>query len=314
MKKLKKICIALIACMLIGILSLFGIDLYVRLCNDRNLLTVEEVKALDEDFDCIVVLGAGLNNDGTPSPMLKERLDKGIELYNEGVTQKIIMSGDHASSEHDEVNAMKTYAVEKGIPPEDIFMDHAGISTYDSMYRAKNIFKASKVLVVTQKYHLYRAMYIGNSLGIETIGVDAEKTKYAGTAYRETREVLARIKDFFKCFAKPQSFYVGESIPVFGDGNITNDRDYIIIESYSKNEKKIYISKKDEVNKIKSIIEAGEFKKETCDCIPDYTIDVNGEEEYYLIVSEKKIIIRFNKKELTLGESDSEFMKMILES
>ena len=96
-------------------------------------------------LSCIVILGAGLKNDGTPSPMLKERLDKGIELYEAGLSQKIIMSGDHEFPEHDEVNAMKTYAIEQGVPSKDIFMDHTGLSTYDSMYRTKDIFGAEKV-------------------------------------------------------------------------------------------------------------------------------------------------------------------------
>jgi len=314
MKKLKKVLFIFIILIIAGILSLFSIDLYVKVSTEKKMFTVEELKCESKDYDCIVVLGAGLKNDGTPSPMLKERIDKGIELYNEGISPKIIMSGDHEFPDHDEVNAMKTYAFEQGVPAEDIFMDHAGISTYDSMYRAKEIFGAEKVIVVTQKYHLYRATYIGNNLGLETVGVDAEKTKYSGTAYRETREFLARIKDFFKCAAKPKSLYGGKETPVFGDGNVTNDKEYIIIERYlnEKDKKKIYINNRTEIQKIKNIVENGEYKKETSDHIPDYVMTLN-KEEYYLIIA-KDSIIRKDDTEAILNKEDAEFLKAILES
>jgi len=133
------------------------------------------------------------------------------------------MSGDHGRKEYDEVNIMKKYAIEKGIPSENIFMDHAGFSTYESIYRVKNIFEAKKVVIVTQKYHLYRALYIANQLGLEAYGVGADPRRYVGTTYREIREILARDKDFFKCIFKPEPTYLGDTIPVNGNGDITND-------------------------------------------------------------------------------------------
>lgn len=133
------------------------------------------------------------------------------------------MSGDHGRKEYDEVNIMKNYAIEKGIPSENIFMDHAGFSTYESIYRAKEIFEAKKVVIVTQEYHLYRALYIANQLGIEAYGVGADPRKYVGAAYREIREILARDKDFIKCVFKPEPTYLGDTIPVSGNGDITND-------------------------------------------------------------------------------------------
>ena len=107
---------------------------------------------------------------------------------------------------------------------EDIFMDHAGFSTYESMYRAKEVFEANKIVIVTQKYHLYRALYIAKQLGIEAYGVNSNPRKYVGATYREDREIIARDKDFIKCIFKPQPKYLGETIPVNGDGNITNDK------------------------------------------------------------------------------------------
>ncbi|MBO5096162.1 MAG: YdcF family protein, partial [Bacilli bacterium] len=125
-----------------------------------------------------------------------------------------------------EVNIMKEFAIEKGVPSENIFMDHAGFSTYESIYRAKEIFEADKIVIVTQKYHLYRALHIANSLGIEAYGVGADPRQYVGAMYRELREILARNKDFVKCLFKPEPTYLGETIPVSGNGNATNDKEY----------------------------------------------------------------------------------------
>jgi vancomycin permeability regulator SanA len=119
---------------------------------------------------------------------------------------------------------MKNYLIEKGITSENIFMDHAGFSTYDSIYRAKEIFKAKKVIVITQKYHLYRALHIANKLGLEAYGVNSDPRRYTGQTYRELREILARNKDFIKCLFKPEPTYLGEAIPVSGNGDTTNDK------------------------------------------------------------------------------------------
>lgn len=176
-----------------------------------------------EDYDCILVLGAGVRN-GKPTPMLNDRLQESVFLYKTNASNRILMSGDHGQKNYDEVNAMKKFAISKGIPTSHIFMDHAGFSTYESLYRAKEIFQADKIIIVTQEYHLYRALYIANELGIEAVGVSATKKDYSGQFMREMREILARVKDFFNCIIKPKPTYLGDSIPVSGDGNITNDQ------------------------------------------------------------------------------------------
>jgi vancomycin permeability regulator SanA len=102
-------------------------------------------------------------------------------------------------------------------------MDHAGFSTYESLYRARDIFKVKKVIIVTQKYHLSRALYVAQNLGLEAYGVASDPRQYAGQNYREIREVLARIKDFFYVLAKPKPTFLGEAIPVSGNGDLTND-------------------------------------------------------------------------------------------
>lgn len=182
----KKLLIIFLSIFLLTIVFTFGIDGYVKFSTKNQIITVSESLEL-ADVDCILILGAGIWDD-KPSPMLKDRLDKGIELYKKGVASKIIMSGDHGRVDYDEVNIMKDYAIEKGVPPEDIFMDHAGFSTYDSVYRVRDIFQAKKVVIVTQKFHLYRALYISNALGIEAYGIMAEPNKYSGQFYRELRE------------------------------------------------------------------------------------------------------------------------------
>ncbi len=176
-----------------------------------------------DGYDCILVLGCGVHGD-TPSHMLEDRLLQGIELYQSGASEKMIMSGDHGREHYDEVNVMKDFATERGVDSSDIFMDHAGFSTYESMYRAKEIFQAEKILIVTQKYHLYRAVYDARALGLDAYGVASDPRTYAGQLYRDIREILARNKDFVYSIIKPEPTYLGEPIPVNGNGNLTNDK------------------------------------------------------------------------------------------
>ena len=204
------------------VVIVFIINYTVKISTKKQILIETEASKL-EDIDCILVLGAGIWGN-QPSPMLEDRLLQAISLYKNNVSAKIIMSGDHGREEYDEVNIMKDFAIQKGVPSEDIFMDHAGFSSYESVYRAKEIFKADKIVIVTQEYHLYRALYIANKLGIESYGVNSEPRKYAGQSYRELREILARNKDFVKCIFKPKPTYLGESIPVSGNGDVTNDK------------------------------------------------------------------------------------------
>ncbi|MBP5244991.1 MAG: YdcF family protein [Clostridia bacterium] len=222
MKKRLKIIIilALTAALAAAILS--AVNAYVVFsAKDRVFEKADFAKI--ENADCILVLGAGVR-DETPSPMLKDRLDCALYLYNGGKAPKIIMSGDHGTENYDEVNVMKNYAVEKGVPSCDVFMDHAGFSSYDSIYRAKEIFGAKKIIIVTQKYHLYRSLYIAKSLGLDACGAVSDARPYAGRRQREVREVFARNKDFFMCLFKPYPRFLGEKISLEGSGDETNDK------------------------------------------------------------------------------------------
>ena len=213
----------ILACALaVGISAVIGINIYVQRAGGEKIVSPGEAENLPE-MDCILVLGCGVWKDGSPSPMLADRLEQSVELYERGVSGKLLMSGDHGSKDYDEVNVMKEYAVSAGIPSEDVFMDHAGFSTYESIYRAKAVFNAEKVIIVSQGYHLYRALYIARGLGLEAYGAGADQRQYVGWQYRETREILARVKDFFVVMFKPEPTYLGEIIPVSGDGDLTND-------------------------------------------------------------------------------------------
>ena len=221
-KLILRIFIVLVVLGVLGIASVAGINGIVIGTASRRILSPEEAAELT-DVDCILVLGCLVNDGGVPSDMLHDRLRQSVELYKMGAAPKLLMSGDHGREYYDEVDAMKIYAVGQGIASEHVFMDHAGFSTYESMYRAKEIFGVKKVIIVTQEYHLYRAVYIARSLGLDAYGVTSDYNRYLGQFRRDVREVLARVKDFGTSILKPEPTYLGETIPIWGDGNLTND-------------------------------------------------------------------------------------------
>lgn len=201
---------------------ILAINAHVKSSVADRIITAKEAAVL-EDVDCILILGCGVRDDGTPSDMLLDRLNCGIEVYDLGAAPKLLLSGDHGQKDYNEVGTMKQYAIAAGIASEDIFMDHAGFSTYESMYRAKEIFGADKIIIITQDYHLYRALYIAGRLGIDAYGVASDRHVYRGQSMRELREVLARCKDFAALIYKPEPKYLGEAIPISGSGDLTND-------------------------------------------------------------------------------------------
>ena len=220
MKKIiKRIILIIDILVVVGIIIVLGINFFVK--NSVKDKIVDE-NSLDKNYDAILVLGAGLKN-GKPSPVLKDRLDMAYKLYEDGYSEKIIVSGDHGKKYYDEVNVMKNYLLDKGVDSNNIFMDHAGFSTYDSVYRAKEIFLANKIIIVTQQFHLYRSLYIAKQLKLDAVGVSATLRDYSGSVKFEIREILARDKDFVKSIFKPEPKYLGDTISVFGDGNATND-------------------------------------------------------------------------------------------
>ena len=221
MQKTVKIAAAFLSLAAAGLAALLGVNAYVKSAVSDMIISAEEASGYGAD--CVIVLGCKVKENGVPSDMLRDRLTRGVELYRLGAAPKILMSGDHGREDYNEVGAMKSFAEEAGVPSEDVFMDHAGFSTYETMYRAKEVFKARRVIIVTQEYHLYRALYIAKKLGLEAVGVSSDLETYRGQLKRDVREVLARSKDFMTCIFTPKPKYLGEAIPVSGDGNLTND-------------------------------------------------------------------------------------------
>lgn len=170
------------------------------------------------ESEAALILGSRVYTNGEMSDILKDRSIKAIELYNLGKVEKLLVSGDHGKKEYDEVNTVKNYLLANKIPAEDIFLDHAGFDTYDSLYRAKEIFQIKKLVIVTQEFHLSRAVYIGNSLGMETYGYIADRQPYIAAKWNSFRESLARVKAFLDLLLNSKPSYLGDQIPINGDG------------------------------------------------------------------------------------------------
>jgi len=219
-KQVVRIVSIFLALCLLGALCVIAVNTYVVQSTKKQILSPDDAAALN-DVDCILVLGCYVNENGEPSAMLSDRLQRGVELYEADAAPKLLMSGDHGRYTYDEVTAMRQYALAADIPSQDVFMDHAGFSTYESIYRARDIFQAKKIIIVSQKYHLHRALQIANALGVEAYGVAADYRGYSGQFYRDVREILARNKDFVKSIFKPKPTFLGDAIPIFGDGNLT---------------------------------------------------------------------------------------------
>jgi len=225
MKKiLKRLVLCLLCLALLGGAAVLGINGYVKRSTADQILSPEQAVELTE-VDCILVLGCLVHDSGRPSDMLADRLRRGIELYQSGAAPKLLMSGDHGREDYNEVKTMKLQAMEAGIPSEDVFMDHAGFSTYESIFRARDVFAADKIIIVSQQYHLPRALYVANALGVEAYGVSADYHTYWGQASRDLREILARNKDFVTGLFQPEPTYLGEVIPVSGNGDLTHDEE-----------------------------------------------------------------------------------------
>ena len=164
-----------------------------------------------------LVLGAGLNRDGSPGLVLRDRVETAIDLYNSGKVEKILMSGDNTSFNYDEPGAMQSFAIEMGVPEEDIVLDYAGRRTYDSCYRAKAIFGVDKLIVVTQAYHLPRALFLCNAFDIEADGIPADDSHYRRRYYTYwwIREILASLKAYWDVYISHPLPILGEPEPIF---------------------------------------------------------------------------------------------------
>jgi len=171
----------------------------------------------------LLILGARVYKSGKMSDMLKDRVDTAIELYQGKKAQKILVSGDHGRNEYDEVNTIKEYLLKNNIPEKDIFLDHAGFDTYDSIYRAKEIFQVKSLIIITQKFHLPRALFIARKLKIEAQGVIADKHIYYGIRKSQLRESLANIKATLNIIFRSEPKFLGDKIPITGNSKLSWD-------------------------------------------------------------------------------------------
>lgn len=212
-KVLKKMMITLICILLIILCGALVIVNNVQAKGEKRIVTRD---TLPEKVDAIIVLGAGVKADGTPSDILTDRISTSLDILNMGVEGKLLLSGDHGRVGYNEVGAMKQYVLDNSdIEEKDIFLDHAGFSTYDSIYRAKDIFKVESAIIVTNEYHLPRALYLADKLGIDAYGYTSDKREYYYMDAYKNREKIAQVKDFlFVNILKPEPKFLGDSIPV----------------------------------------------------------------------------------------------------
>ena len=179
------------------VLLILTINFNVIAQTNEKIYTVDDVDKIEGDYDCILILGAGIKKDGSPTPMLRDRLIAGFEAYNHLKNVPIFLSGDSENTDYQETRTMNNVLIEKGVNENDIICDGYGLSTYESIWRAKNVYGFNKILIVSQKYHLYRAIYIADKIGLEAHGLDAALTTYGKQPYYSLRECFARIKDVF---------------------------------------------------------------------------------------------------------------------
>ena len=170
-----------------------------------------------------LILGAKVNADGSMSDVFMDRTLKALELYKAGKVDKLLVSGDHGLAEYDEVNAVKNFLLKRGVGKKDIFLDYAGFDTYDSIYRAREIFQVDSLVIVTQEFHLPRAVYIARALGIEASGYVADRQEYVKASLFALREALARVKAFGNVILGSEPKVLGEAIPIYGDGTASWD-------------------------------------------------------------------------------------------
>lgn len=204
---------------IIGLTALIGVNLYVK--SKTEGLIYHYANGIPNE-DVGIVFGAGIRND-RPSKYLKDRLDKGIELYREKKISKILLSGDNGSNEHDELTVMKLYCYGHGVDTTKVFLDYAGFDTYSTMYRAKHIFKIKSAILVSQEYHLSRAIYIGNELGIKSVGLSANEGEYRNYNYVRFREYFTILKSFIDVARNRKPHFLGREINIEGVSNYTKD-------------------------------------------------------------------------------------------
>ena len=217
--KTKKIIKLLIYASLLGIIVILGINLLVKSQTDPVIFSKEKDTPGSK---VAIIFGAGINNN-KPSKYLKDRLDAGIELYKNNKIDKILLSGDNGSDEHDELTVMKLYCYQHGVDTNKIYLDYAGFDSYSTLYRSKYIFNIDTAILVSQKYHLNRCINIGNKLGVKSYGFAADKGTYQGYKYASFREYFALVKSIIDLMIGRKPHFLGEKININGPSNYTKE-------------------------------------------------------------------------------------------
>ncbi len=219
-KMIKKIIKIGFVFFLLGIVFILLLDTYIQKSTKESIY----IKSTDipKAYTCLI-LGAKVYNNGKPSVILKDRLDAGLELYQKHKINRFLLSGDHGTKKYDEVNTMKNYLLNKGVPLKDIFLDHAGFDTYNSLLRAKQIFNITDLTIVTQKFHLKRSLFLANKIGLKANGFIADKHIYPFAKRMNFREKLANIKAFFEVSIHRKPKFLGNKIPITGDSSKSFD-------------------------------------------------------------------------------------------
>lgn len=203
---------AIIICLLAAAMIAGGMIFAVQKTGGKFIYSADNVP----EKQTVLILGAKVHENGQMSDMFRDRVDAAIALYESGKVEKILVSGDHGQKNYDEVNVAREYLLQRGVKGEDIFLDHAGFDTYDSVYRAKKIFQVQSLVVSTQKYHLPRALYISRKLGIDAVGVPADLHEYGGQDYRNLREWAADVKAWLDANLKAKPKFLGDAVPITG--------------------------------------------------------------------------------------------------
>jgi SanA protein len=202
----------------LAVLTLGALNVFVWKSGSARVTTLDEAPSAD----AIVVLGAGLFPSGAPSHVLHDRLDTALQLYRAGRAPRILVTGDHGRATYDEPRAMREWLEARGVPAHAIFMDHAGFDTYSSMARARRVFLVRRPIVVTQGFHLPRALYLAQAAGMQAAGVPSDARVYSGIAMMHAREVLSRPKAWLDVLVGREPRFLGPAIPIDGDGRVTH--------------------------------------------------------------------------------------------
>ena len=219
-QKIKQIIVSSISIFMVILISIFVIKYYIWV--RVNDFIYSDINSTPNCYTAIV-LGASVSNEGELSVVLTDRMQTAIELYRSGKVQRFLLSGDHGRKQYDEVNSMKNFLLANGISSKDIFLDHAGFDTYNSLVRAKKIFEVNRAIIVTQDFHLPRAVFIGRSIGLDTYGAKADKREYRNMYKLQFRELLANVKAVYEVLLDINPKYLGSKIPITGDSQLSWD-------------------------------------------------------------------------------------------